>query len=194
MRVTKIMPTALVFLIFTTAIVITAPVVHATNQAPESAVQIGFDVRPDEFNQRFVNAAQATQAPAPASEPGAVVEHQYSSTYQWQYAPRLEVIGYINNSSEKLAAVQLMTQGDGTAESGFEILTLASALVMAANGSSKDKADQKAAAEIILALLDKLGKREDSVLEVSIDDGRFLYSADQQKAAGTWFSIEKSEE
>lgn len=177
------------FLIFiTTSLLAIAPVATAEETG------ILFDLTPKEFNQRFISAIKSAGLPQPSNPPGDITKREYNSTYEWKLSPLFELNASVSNETNKLRSAQLSTMGDGTLESGKLSMAMAATFIAAARGSDFDQSQKEAAANIALQLIQKLTERTNQFIEVSIDDGQFLYSADQEKAAGTWFTIEPSEE
>lgn len=179
MTISKLLKPIIAFVFF-----ITAPL------ALNAETVVGFDVTPEEFNQRFVAAAKSMNGPMPVNKPNAIQKNDYNSTYTWDYGPNYGVAGYVSNTTGLMSAARFTGKGDGTAESGSNILILATALFMAAHGDDTSKEYMQQNAQIVLDLLKKLEARGNSLIEVEIEGDRFTYFADQNMMAGTWFSLE----
>lgn len=149
-----------------------------------------FKLTPDQFNQQISDAIKDAGLPAPQNQPDELKRTDYGSLYAWKLSPLLSINGHVSNQTGLMTAAQLMTKGDGTAESGAQAMATAATFFKAARGNPPSEAETQESAKIVIELLNRLRERQNSFEEITVDDGKISYFIDYEQQAGTWFTIE----
>ncbi len=165
---------------------------HAQTVQPEAASGLIFELKPEQFNARLASAVQSSGLSGPVVRPEGITKSKFASIYRWQLDALTSMNGTVDNETGRMMAAQLITKGDGSTESGLRALAMAASFFAAAKGPAVKQAEKKAAADVVLTLIERLQARKNTFQEVSLDDGQILYSANQTRGAGTWFTVEPS--
>lgn len=107
-----------------------APVKQEDNKKEEKIASLGFDV--DEFKKRFNKAAQEFKSDMRIDnikvESGAVQD-----TFQYMLTSHLGIVGAVNKEDGNINSITIIGQGDGTVQSGLNIMVSMGILIATVN-------------------------------------------------------------